>query len=153
MATGCFLVTKLTSTWMIEQFFWAEILQIIGQPLVVVPLLFLITTVVNPTEGPAIAGLINILRVFSATIVSASVGQISAVRGRFHSEMLLDTSGRYILQTAQNGIDTSTLGQLITQQVSIKAYSDVYMFFSILTLLLIPIVLNLHRVFPPKLDK
>lgn len=129
MATGCFLVTKLTSTWMIEQFFWAEILQIIGQPLVVVPLLFLITTVVNPTEGPAIAGLINILRVFSATIVSASVGQISAVRGRFHSEMLLDTSGRYILQTAQNGIDTSTLGQLITQQVSIKAYSDVYMFF------------------------
>jgi hypothetical protein len=45
------------------------------------------------------------------------------------------------------------LGQLITQQVSIKAYSDVYMFFSILTLLLIPIVLNLHRVFPPKLDK
>lgn len=153
MAIGCFLVTKLTSTWMIEQFFWAEILQIIGQPLVVVPLLFLITTVVNPTEGPAIAGLINILRVFSATIVSASVGQISAVRGRFHSEMLLDTSGRYILQTAQNGIDTSTLGQLITQQVSIKAYSDVYMFFSILTLLLIPIVLNLHRVFPPKLDK
>ncbi len=152
MAIGCFLVTKLTSTWMIEQFFWAEIFQIIGQPLVVVPLLFLITSVVSPTEGPAIAGLINILRVFSATIVSASVGQINVTRGNFHSEMLLDNSGR-LLQTAQNSIDTSALGQLITQQVSIKAYSDVYMFFSILTLLLIPIVLNLHRVFPPKLDK
>lgn len=154
MATACFLASNLTSNWMVEQFIWAEVLQIIGQPLVLVPLLFLITSVVHPTEGPAIAGLINILRVFSATIVSATVGQVSTVRSRFHSDMLLDNAGRLLPNVSQSyTIDPSSLGQIVVQQASVRAYADVYLIFCIVTLLLIPVVLKLQHVSPPSANK
>ncbi len=154
MAIACFLASNLTSDWMIEQFIWAEVFQIIGQPLILVPILLLMTSVVQPVEGPAIAGLINILRVLSATIVSATVGQVNVIRSRFHSEMLLDNAGRLLPNIFQSySIEPSNLGQIVSQQAAIKAYADVYLIFCIVMLLLIPAVLKLQYVAPPISNK
>jgi len=151
IAIGCGIASNLTSNWMVEQFIWAEILQMIGQPLALVPLLFLITSVVDPMEGPYIAGLINILRVISTTIASAIVGQLSLTRSHFHSEILLDNAGRLLPNLPQpNMFESSQLGQIVVQQAATKASADIYLMFCVVALLLIPVVLKLQYVSPPE---
>ncbi len=56
----------------------------------VVSMLFLITSVVQPAEGPYVSGTINTLRAFGSLAGAAAVAQLITVRGRFHGEMLLD---------------------------------------------------------------
>src|SRR3546814_8999680 len=67
-----------------------QTLQAFGQPMAVVSLLFLCTSVVHPSEGPYVSGNINTLRALGSVFGGAVVGQLVTVRQRFHAEMLLD---------------------------------------------------------------
>ena len=149
MAAANWMVSSITSEWMVQQFLWPQVLQAIGQPMAVVPLLFLITSVVQPQEGPFVAGMVNIVRVFSVTIGAAAIGQLTAVRSRFHAEMLLDNAGHLLSRLPSADPAWAMLGGTVAQQASVLATADLYRLSAALALLMIPMVLALKYVPAP----
>jgi DHA2 family multidrug resistance protein len=153
MSAACWLASGITDEWMAQQFLWTEILQAIGQPLAMIALLFLTTSVVQPMEGPYLAGLVNIVRVFSATVGSAFIGQLMAVRDRFHREVLLDNAGHVLPRLASSGSALDSLAGTVAQQASVLAAADTYRVFAVLALLLIPVVLCLQYIPAPMVTR
>lgn len=153
MAAACWLASGITSEWMVQQFLWAGILHAIGQPMAFVAILFLMTSVVQPMEGPFLAGMVNIVRVFSATVGVAVIGQLTAVRSRFHTEMLLDSAAQALPRLPPSDPFLPTLSSTVLQQASVLATADVYRVFAVLALLLIPVVLKLQYIPAPVVNR
>ncbi|MGP6112198.1 MFS transporter [Pseudomonas aeruginosa] len=153
MAAACWLASGITSEWMVHQFLWAEILQAVGQPMAMVALLFLVTSVVQPMEGPFFAGMVNIVRVFSATVGGAVIGQLTAVRTRFHTDMLLDSAAQAMPRLPLSDPSLATLSSTVAQQAGVLATADVYRVFAVLALLLIPAVLKLQYIPAPVVNR
>jgi len=152
MALGCLLAARITSEWMVEQFFWSQVLQAIGQPVAVVCLLFLSTSVVQPMEGPFVAGIVNTIRALGTLFGGAFVGQLSADRSRFHSEMLLNHAGQWLSHNPASAAGEG-LGQVVSTQAAVLASADIFLVFMVLLLVLIPLVLCLQYVPAPKIPK
>ncbi|WP_218569557.1 MULTISPECIES: MFS transporter [Gammaproteobacteria] len=149
IAAACWLASGITSEWMVAQFVPAEILYTIGQPMAIVSLLFLATSVVQPMDGPFVASVVNTLRAFSSVLGGALIGQLTTVRGHFHSEMLVDRAGRVLPRLSPSDFGLDTLAGSIAQQASVLAAADVYRTFGLLALLLIPLVLTLTYIPAP----
>lgn len=149
MSAACWSATGITDEWMAQQFLLASVLHAIGQPLAMVAFLFLVSSAVQPMEGPFFAGLVNIVRVFSATVGGALIGQLMAVRGRFHAEMLLDNAGHALHRLPLSGSQLDSLAGTVAQQASVLAAADTYRVFAVLALLLIPVVLCLKYIPAP----
>lgn len=150
IALACFSGSQLTSDWNRDQFIAAQTLQAFGQPMAVISMLFLATSVVQPHEGPYVSGTINTLRAFGSLIGAAVVGQLVTIRSRFHAEMLLDHAA-----LAGNAIpllpEPSRLMSIISQQSLVLSVADAYRVLGILALLLIPLVLRLTYIPAPVL--
>ncbi|MES2116878.1 MAG: MFS transporter [Pseudomonadota bacterium] len=153
MAAACWLASGITSEWMVQQFLWAEILHAVGQPMAFVAILFLVTAVVQPMEGPFLSGMVNIVRVFSATVGGAVIGQLTAVRTRFHTDMLLDSAAQALLRLPPSDPSLVTLSSTVAQQAGVLATADVYRVFAVLALLLIPAVLKLQYIPAPVVNR
>ncbi len=151
IAVACFLGAQLTAEWNREQFFITQILQAVGQPMAIVSELFLMTSVVHASEGPYFSGTINTLRVFGTLIGAAAIGQLLAVRGRFHSEILLDHAG-LLGNTLSEPLAPSQLMAIIAQQSAVLSVADAYRILGGLALLLIPVVLRLTYIPAPNLS-
>ncbi|MHA6912088.1 MFS transporter [Ralstonia pseudosolanacearum] len=149
IAAACWLGAGITSEWMVPQFMWAEILQAIGQPMAVIALLFLATSVVQPMEGPSVAGVVNTFRAFSSVLGGALIGQLTTVRSHFHAEMLLDHAGHLLPRLPPSDPGAGAFAALVAQQAGVLAAADVYRVFGWLALLLIPIVLKLQYIPAP----
>jgi len=150
LTSSCYMGSKLTSSWMVQQFVLPQFLQTIGQPMTVVSLLFLATSVVHPMEGPSVAGIINSIRSFGTVFGSAFAGQILAVRQRFHGDMLLDSLGRFSLQSGGADQHVGHLASTIGQQAAVLATADLYRIFGILALVLVIPVLLLTYIPAPQ---
>lgn len=148
IALACLAGSQLTSEWNRDQFVMAQTLQALGQPMAVVSMLFLITSVVQPAEGPYVSGTINTLRAFGSLAGAAAVAQLITVRGRFHGEMLLDQGA-----LAGNSLafvpEPAQLMSLIGQQSLVLSIADAYRVLGLLALLLIPLVLRLTYIPAP----
>ena len=140
LAAACYLASGLTSSWVVEQFFWAQVLQAIGQPIAVVAMLFVGTSAVQPMEGPFVAGIINALRALGTLVGAAFVGQLAHDRGQFHSEMLMNQAGLWI---SDNGSAAGSLAQTIASEATVLANADIYRIFMVILLLLVPAALSL----------
>lgn len=140
IALACFLGAHLTATWNRDQFILAQALQAFGQPMAIVSLLFLCTSVIDPSEGPFVSGTINTLRGFGLLMGPALVGQLVVVRQRFHSDMLLDHAALagnvYPLSPSP-----AELAQFVGQQSTVMAIADGYRTLGVLALLLVPLAL------------
>lgn len=148
IAAACWTASRVSSDWMMPQFLTAQALQAVGQPLAVVSLLFLSTSVVQPMEGPFVAGIVNTLRAGGTLVGGAFVSHQMGERSSFHAEVLLGEVGRRIGQ----GLDTTAfpyLGTLLGQQASVLAVADIYRMLGLLALLLIPLVLMLQHIPAP----
>ncbi|MEC5342926.1 MFS transporter [Brenneria populi] len=149
LASACWLGSGITGEWMASEFTGAEILYIFGLPMTIIPLLFLATSVVQPTEGPYVSGIVNIFRAVSAVCGGAIIGQITAVRSRFHSDMLLDQAGHLTARLPPDNPGWASLAGDVSRQAGVLATADVYRVFGALALLLIPVVLKLNYVPAP----
>ncbi|MEE3650368.1 MULTISPECIES: MFS transporter [unclassified Brenneria] len=149
MAAACWLASGITDEWMVRQFLTATLLHAIGQPLAMVAMLFLIVSVVQPMEGPFLAGLVNIVRVISTILAGAFTGQLNVERSRFHYETLRDRAGNLMPHWA--GFDTTPaeLAEQIARQSSVLAVADVYRAIGLMVLLLIPLVLKFQHIPAP----
>ena len=150
IALSCFAGSYVTADWNWRQFVFPQTLQAIGQPMVVVSILFLLTSVVHPSEGPSVSGLVNALRVFGTLIGSALIQQFVTVRGRFHGEMLLDHVG-LVGNALPQQPDPSSLMGIIGSQGLVLATADAYRALGILAILLTPVVFLTNYVPAPDL--
>lgn len=148
IAVACFSGMQLTSEWSRDQFIMAQALQAVGQPMAVVAMLFLATSVVQPQEGPYVSGLINTLRAFGSLAGAAVVAQLMIVRSRFHGEMLLDHAAR-VAHSVPDALPPSQLMGIIGRQSLVLSIGDAYLVLGVLALLLIPLALKLTYVPPP----
>lgn len=148
IALACFCGMHLTSDWNRDQFVLAQTLQALGQPLAVVAMLFLVTSVVQPVEGPYVSGLINTLRAFGSLAGAALVAQLMIVRTRFHVEMLLDHAAQ-VAHSVPDVLTPSQLMRIVGPQSLVMSIGDAYLVLGVLALLLIPPVLKLTYVPPP----
>ena len=150
IALACFCGAQLTSDWNRDQFVAVQTLQAFGQPMAVVSMLFLITSVVQPQEGPYVSGTINTLRAFGSLVGAAAVGQLMTVRSRFHSEMLLDQAA-----LASNALaftpEPAVLMGIVGQQSLVLSVADAYRALGLLAILLVPLVLRLTYIPAPDL--
>jgi DHA2 family multidrug resistance protein len=147
IALACFSGMQLTSDWNREQFVVAQTLHAIGQPMAVVSLLFLATSVVQPNEGPYVSGSINMLRAFGSLAGAAAVSQLMVVRSRFHQEMLLDHAA--LAGNSLPPFPAAQLMRVIGQQSLVLAVADAFLVLALLALLLIPLVLKLTYIPAP----
>lgn len=145
IALACFSGAQLNSAWNREQFVVAQTLQAFGQPMAIISMLFLCTSVVEPREGPYVSGVINTLRAFGSLLGAATVSQLVIVRGRFHAQVLLDHAA-----LASNSLPMSPapgeLMRVISQQSLVLSIADAYRVLGILAAVLIPAVLCLAYV-------
>lgn len=153
LAAACWLASGITDEWMVEQFMGAVVLHAIGQPLAMIAMLFLMTSVVQPMEGPFLSGLVNIVRVFSTIGGGALIAQFMAVRGRFHNEMLLDRAAALLPRLPAPDALAGSLGETIATQASVLAAADTYRLLALLALVLIPLVLRLQYIPAPMVDR
>lgn len=150
IALACLSGSHLTSDWNRDQFVLPQILQTVGQPMAVVSILFQITSVVLPGEGPFVSGMINALRVFGTLIGSAIIEQFVTVRGRFYVEMLLNHAA-LVGNALPLPPEPSSLMGVIGPQALVLATANAYRVIGILAILLIPLVLRLTYIPAPDL--
>ena len=152
IGSACWLASGVTSSWIAEQFIASQILQAIGQPMAVVCMLFLGTSVVQPMEGPFVAGIINTLRVFGTLTSGALLGQVMTWRNQFHFEGLV---------TQWNSIESSFtathstdewLGPLV-QQSQVLASEDTFLILGSTAFLMVPFVMCLQFIPAPKIPR
>jgi DHA2 family multidrug resistance protein len=152
IALACFSGAQLTPQWNRDQFIFTQLLQALGQPMAVVSILFLMTSVLHASEGPYFSGAINTFRVFGSLIGGAVVGQLMTVRSRFHSEMLLDHAG-LVDGSIPQALDVSALGTAVAQQSMVLSVIDAYWVLGVLALMLIPLAFMMTYVPAPDLSK
>lgn len=149
VAIACWNASLVTSEWMVNQFVLSQMLQMIGQPMAVVSMLFLATSVVAPMEGPFVSGLVNTLRAFGTLLGSTIIGSTLISRGHAHGQALLDHVGRSGMVLPAGEI--STLAGRIGHEAFTLSIADCYRYLGLFALLLAPLTLLLEYIAPPAL--
>jgi len=93
LALAAFLGTWLTPDWVRDNFYVLQGLQILGQPMVVIPVLMLATMSLGPADGPFISGMVNMLKGMANAFAAAIFEILLRRREQYHSTMLLDRTG------------------------------------------------------------
>lgn len=151
VALACVLASRVTSEWMVAEFVGVQALQAVGQPMAIVSMLFLATSVVQPMEGPFVSGMINMLRALGTLVGSSLVTHLLVTRDHFHSHMLVDQLGRPV--PAANDVPLAYLAHAIGEQAFVLSIADLYRLLGVGAIVLIPAVLCLERVRPPLIPK
>ena len=149
IALACLLCAQLTSGWVVEQFVLALVLEAFGQAMAIVAVLFLATSVVQPIEGPFVAGTINMMRALGSLAGNALIDQFFHLRQNFHSGMLVDRIGRFSGTITLYPGDLTDLTDSVRQQAFVLANADSYLMLGALAVLLIPFVLRMDHVAAP----
>ncbi|HBN9524569.1 TPA: MFS transporter [Pseudomonas aeruginosa] len=163
-AISCIGMSHLTSEWTRENFYLLLSLQIIGQPMAVVPLLMSATSVVAPVEGPFASAWFNTTRGFASVISTSLIGVLTTAREHYHSSRLMDHLGnspellelrfeqiRGKVPDASHNSLLEFLSHQVHEQVIVLGVADIFFVMAIIALLLIILIPILPlRVYPPR---
>ncbi len=148
--------------WIRPHFYAVQLIQIVAQPMAVLPLLMLATNGMTPQEGPFASAWFNTVKGFAVVVGTGLTEGVSTLRERFHSNVLVDQLGNrpYVPGLLQNklaslpGLDHPSLLALmdahIRQQALVLASADVLRLMALVAvalLLLIPFLPT--RIYPP----
>jgi DHA2 family multidrug resistance protein len=168
---SCIGSSFLTVYWNRDQFYSWQLLQAVGQPMVIVPLLMMSTNVARPGEGPFVSALINTSRAVAEAAGTWLVALIVRWRGALHSDRIVDEIGQNRWRVIQG---TGVLPQYppplmpdgqprmphslevfrhaVAQQVAILSASDTFLIMGALTVFLMILVMTLPvRTLPPRI--
>jgi DHA2 family multidrug resistance protein len=141
IATSCWLGAQVTDTWMAPEFWLVQACQAIGQPLAVVPFLYVSTsTLTSPAEGAVFAGLINTLKTLASIIGAALVERLLVTGIAGHLSVMADRAGR---------LGEAAMPAIFELQAITFAVADAYRLAAALAALLIVPTLALRHVPPP----
>ena len=171
MLIACLGASSVDVTWHRDQFYVWQVLQMIGQPLIVMPLLMMATnTVRSHSEGPLASALINTARALAEPVGIWLIGLIAHWRGALHSERLVDQIGLNCFRTMEaqglptqdpalllpNGTPRAAGGlerfaEAVTQQVHVLTTADAYLVMAALIVVFMALVVVLpERTYPPR---
>jgi DHA2 family multidrug resistance protein len=169
---SCIGSSFLTIYWSRDQFFLWQLLQAVGQPMVIMPLLMMITnSVAGPAEGPFVSALVNTPRAVAEAASGWFLDLINRWRNALHSDRIIDQVGQDRWRLIQsNGVlpqypppltptghpsvpnSLEVFRQAVEQQVTILSTSDAFLILGALTLFLMVVVITLPvRTFPPRI--
>jgi DHA2 family multidrug resistance protein len=169
---SCIGSSFLTVYWNRDQFYSWQLLQAVGQPMVIMPLLMMVTNeVANPAEGPFVSALVNTSRAIAEAAGAWSVALIFRWRGALHSDRITDEVGQDRWRVIQgNGVlpkyppplmpdgqprtphSLEAFRQAVEQQVAILSASDAFLIFGALTVFMMVLVMTLPvRTVPPRI--
>jgi DHA2 family multidrug resistance protein len=169
---SCIGSSFLTIYWNRDQFYLWQLLQAVGQPMVIMPLLMMTTnSVAGPAEGPFAAALINTSRAVAEATGAWLLGLIGRWRDALHSDRIIDEAGQDRWRVLQsNGVlpqyppPLTPSGQLrapnsleafrhaVEQQAAILSTSDTFLILGALTVFLMVVVMTLPvRTVPPRI--
>src|ERR1700735_1875778 len=169
---SCIGSSFLTIYWNRDQFYLWQLLQGIGQPMVIMPLLMMTTNAVaGPPEGPFASALINTLRAVSEATSAWFLALIGRWRNALHSDRIIDQVGQDRWRVIQsNGVlppyppplmpdgqprapnSLEAFGHAVQQQVTILSASDTFLILGALTVFMMVVVMTLPiRTMPPRI--
>ncbi|WP_428484167.1 MFS transporter [Rhodopila sp.] len=149
---SCIGSSFVTVYWDTTQFLLWQILQAVGQPMVVMPLLLMATNSVVPQEGPFASGLVNAPRALSEATGIWLLDLITRWRGGLHSDRIIDQLGQDRWRVAVPG-GPAALNQAVRQQVTILTLSDAYLVMAAIAAALTVVLLVLPvRTLPPRIQ-
>jgi DHA2 family multidrug resistance protein len=170
--SSCIGSSFLTIYWNRDQFYLWQLLQAIGQPMVIMPLLMMSTnTVASPAEGPFASALINTSRAVAEAASAWFLELIGRWRNALHSDRIIDEVGQdrwRVIQSkgvllqypppltpdgqprAPNSLEA--FGHAVEQQVTILTASDTFLILGALTVFLMVVLMTLPiRTMPPRI--
>jgi MFS transporter, DHA2 family, multidrug resistance protein len=169
---SCIGSSFLTIYWNRDQFYLWQLLQAIGQPMVIMPLLMMTTNAVaGPSEGPFASALINTLRALAEAMSAWFLELTGRWRNALHSDRIIDEVGHDRWRVIQsNGVlpqyppplrpdgqprvpnSLEAFGHAVEQQVAILSASDTFLILGALTVFLMVVVMTLPiRTMPPRI--
>ena len=169
---SCIGSSFLTVYWNRDQFYLWQLLQAVGQPMVIMPLLMMSTnTVAGSAEGPFASALINTVRAVAEAASAWFLELISRWRNALHSSRIVDEVGQDRWRVIQsNGVlpqyptpltpgglprapgSLEAFGHAVEQQVAILSASDTFLILGALTVFLMVVVMTLPvRTMPPRI--
>ncbi len=169
---SCIGSSFITIYWNRDQFYFWQLLQAIGQPMVVMPLLMKSTnTVVSPADGPLASALLNTSRAIAEATSAWFVELIDRWRNALHSDRIIDEAGQDRWRVIQsNGVlpqyppplmpdgqprvphSLEAFSHVVQQQAVILTTSDTFLILGALTVFLMVVVMTLPvRSLPPRL--
>ena len=169
---SCIGSSFLTIYWDRDEFYFWQLLQGIGQPMVIMPLLMMTTNAVaGPSEGPFASALINTLRAVAEATSTWLLELIDRWRNALHSNRIIDEVGHDRWRVIQsNGVlpqypppltpdgqprvpnSLVAFGHAVEQQVTILSASDTFLILGALTVFLMAVVMTLPiRTMPPRI--
>jgi DHA2 family multidrug resistance protein len=170
---SCIGSSFLTIYWNRDQFYFWQLLQAIGQPMVIMPLLLMTTNAVaGPSEGPFASALINTMRAVAEATSAWFLELVGRWRNALHSGRVIDEVGYDRWRVIQsNGVlpqypppltpdgrprvpnSLEAFGHAIEQQVTILSASDTFLILGALTVFLMVMVMTLPiRTMPPRIQ-
>jgi DHA2 family multidrug resistance protein len=168
---SCIGSSFLTVYWNRDQFYSWQVLQAVGQPMVIMPLLMMTTSAARPAEGPFVSALINTSRAVAEAAGAWFVALIDRWRSALHSDRIIDEVGQDRWRVIQsNGVlpqypppltpggqprmphSLEAFRHAVEQQVVILSTSDTFLIMGALTVILMVLVMTLPvRTIPPRL--
>lgn len=149
VASACLGNAQLTGEWIRDDFYRWQVLQLFGQPMVVVPLLMTATGVIAPMEGPFASAMVNSLRGLAATLAGVALENFVTVREHFHANVLLD----HALQRSAGLLPSATdaLAGRVREQAFVLTYADAFLaLLAVLALMLLTLLTLPKRPYPPQ---
>jgi DHA2 family multidrug resistance protein len=119
---ACFDNLQLTSDWIVPNLLTGQILQGLGLPFIIVPLLVIFIGDVRADEGVDAASIFNVARSLATTIASASVATSTRLNGQANYSELLTSSG-FLPKTQEAAL--STIGRHVAQMDPDSAHQHV----------------------------
>jgi DHA2 family multidrug resistance protein len=170
---SCIGSSFLTIYWNRDQFYIWQLLQAVGQPMVVMPLLMMATnTVASPAEGPFASALVNTSRGLAEAASAWFLALIDRWRNALHYDRIVDEAGQDRWRVIQsNGVlpqypppltpdgrprvpnSLEAFGHAVEQQVAILSTSDTFLILGALAVFLMIVVMTLPvRAVPPRIQ-
>lgn len=149
LALYCGLATQMTSEWIRDNFYSLQLLQIVAQPMAVLPLLMQATGGIAPPDGPFASAWFNTVRGLAAVVATGVLEALTTARQHFHSNTLVDRLGNSPALASEDSV--SSLAHRLHEQVVVLTSADLYYcmgWLAVALMLLIPLMPT--RVFPPR---
>jgi DHA2 family multidrug resistance protein len=153
MALSAYGMTFITSDWYRGNFYSLQALQVLGQPMAIIPILMLATMKLAPTDGPFVSGMFNMVKGFANAIAAGLISYLETWREHTHSNILLDKFGasRFMLSgLGDRHENLAAFAQAVRNQAFVLTAADInFVMMGIAGALLLLIPLLPTRVYPP----
>ncbi|WP_296257033.1 MULTISPECIES: MFS transporter [unclassified Pseudomonas] len=145
----CFAGTQLSPDWIRDNFYTLQLLQVVGQPMAVMPLLMQATGGIAPPDGPFASAWFNTVRGLASVIATGLLEALTTSRQHFHSSVLVDRLGNSPQLAGQDSM-ASLAHRVHEQAVTLTSIDLYYCMGWVAAALILLIPLMPSRVYPPR---